>query len=383
MSYESILLVGEFSGVHSELRQALINKGFSVCLVSDGDAYKKFPADILFTKPKYKTKLGKYINYISTALGLNGIITFLTNYKLWSKLKGFEVVQLINPAPLQDFGIISNYLFLRFLFKHNNKIFLSALGEDYYWVKSCLDKKFRYSALDNLNEVNKNKYKYSLKHLTKKFKYLNDFCIKHCDAVIPGLYDYFVAYKWSEKCVQTIPLPIDLKKIAIKPIEIDSSKPLIIFHGWQDGKELKKGNYIFDNAMSRIVDKYGDKVEYRVVRNVPYSKYIELFSDCHIFLDQCYSYDKGMNALLGMAAGKVVFSGADIDALYYYDFSSANDIPLINAEPNEEAVFKQIEELILNRAKVHEISKSALVFVANNHISSNVSDKYLKVWRAK
>ncbi|WP_145531498.1 glycosyltransferase [Yersinia kristensenii] len=383
MSNESVLLVGEFSGVHSELRKALEHRHFSVCLVSDGDAYKKFPADVLLIKPKNKTKFGRYITYISSIFGLNGIIAFLSSYKVWSKLKGFDIVQLINPAPLQDFGIISNYLFLRYLFKNNKKVFLSALGEDYYWVKSCLDKKFRYSALDNLNRVNKKKYKYTLKHVTKKFKYLNDFCIKHCNAVIPGLYDYFVAYKWSEKCVQTIPLPIDSRRVAIYPIEINNTERLIIFHGWQDGKELKKGNHIFDNVMNRIVDKYREKVEYRVVRNVPYSKYIELFSDCHIFLDQCYSYDKGVNALLGMAAGKVVFSGAEIEALDCYNFNFVDDIPLINAEPNEEILFNQIEELILDRVRVHKISKAALQFVENNHLSSDVLDKYLKVWREK
>lgn len=383
MSNESVLLVGEFSGVHSELRKALEDRHFSVCLVSDGDSYKKFPADVLLIKPRNKTKLGKYINYASTIFGLNGIISFLSSYKKWRKLKGFDIVQIINPAPLQDFGIISNYLFLRFLFKNNKKVFLCALGEDYYWVKSCLEKKFRYSALDNFNQVNKKKYKYSLKHLTKKFKYLNDFCIRHCNAVIPGLYDYFVAYEWSEKCVQTIPLPIDSKRVAVEPIDINGTGRLIIFHGWQGGKELKKGNYIFDNVMNRIVDKYNEKVEYRIVRDVPYSKYIELFSDCHIFLDQCYSYDKGVNALLGMAAGKVVFSGAEVEALDYYNFNFVDESPLINAEPNEALLFNQIEGLILERTRVHKISKAAIQFVENNHLSSDVLDKYLKVWREK
>lgn len=88
MSNESVLLVGEFSGVHSELRKALEDRHFSVCLVSDGDSYKKFPADVLLIKPRNKSKLGKYINYVSTIFGLNGIISFSVVINNGVNLKG-------------------------------------------------------------------------------------------------------------------------------------------------------------------------------------------------------------------------------------------------------------------------------------------------------
>lgn len=35
-------------------------------------------------------------------------------------------------------------------------MYLCALGEDYYWVKSCIKKRFKYSALDNVPVIREN-----------------------------------------------------------------------------------------------------------------------------------------------------------------------------------------------------------------------------------
>ena len=42
-----ILLVGEYSGVHSTLRNALAAKGHAPVLLSDGDGYKGFDRDLI------------------------------------------------------------------------------------------------------------------------------------------------------------------------------------------------------------------------------------------------------------------------------------------------------------------------------------------------
>ena len=40
-----VLLLGEYSGVHSNLREALIKKGFTVMCIHNGDGYKGFKPD--------------------------------------------------------------------------------------------------------------------------------------------------------------------------------------------------------------------------------------------------------------------------------------------------------------------------------------------------
>src|SRR5690606_443848 len=102
-----------------------------------------------------------------------------------------------------------------------------------------------------------------------------------------------------------------------------------IFFGVQTGKGLRKGYYIFEEVIERLCEEYPDRVDVNVVENVPYKEYIRSFKGCHIFFDQALSYDKGMNALIGMAAGKVVLSGAEAGALSCYNRNGCGS-PLIN-----------------------------------------------------
>ncbi|HIB7825268.1 TPA: glycosyltransferase, partial [Escherichia coli] len=122
-----------------------------------------------------------------------------------------------------------------------------ALGEDYYWVKSCIKKRFKYSALDNV-PGNKRKYRYSLKFLKLYYKVLNDYCVAISEKIIPGLVDYRIAYEHFDKCTDVIPLPINKNFVTTKSLSLKNDDKIVIFHGWQVGKELKKGNYIFDRA---------------------------------------------------------------------------------------------------------------------------------------
>ena len=357
MSQVKVLLVGDFSGVHTKSKHTLIDKGIFCFLVSDGDAYKKFHADLFISNKKKSGIIFKLISFLSSKLGLDGFVTFSLNYSKLKKLKGYDVVQLINPAPLQGFGFLSNYLLVRFLTKNNKKMHLAAMGEDYYWVKKCLGKEYRYSALDNLSKNTKKKYKYTLSHISHRFKFLNDLVIRRSESIIPGLYDYYLAYEWSGKCTNVVPLPINSKQIVENALSIDNTQKVVVFHGWQSGKELKKGNTLLDTAVKAIVQKYQNVLNTGWLVMYPYSEYIKSFNECHIFLNQCYSYDKGMNALLGMAAGKVVFSGAEIECNKFYDFTNVSTLPLINAEPDVEKLFLQLESLILDRNKINSISK--------------------------
>ncbi len=80
MSQVKVLLVGDFSGVHTELKRALIDKGIFCFLVSDGDAYKKFHADLFISNKKKSGIIFKLISFLSSKLGLDGFVTFSLNY---------------------------------------------------------------------------------------------------------------------------------------------------------------------------------------------------------------------------------------------------------------------------------------------------------------
>src|SRR5690625_7619695 len=97
-----ILLVGEYSRLHNSLKEGLIALGHEVVLISSGDFFKKYPADILLER-KYdeglakKIKVGIYKLFKKDLTSLNILNQFFSQSE---KLKNFDIVQLINESPL-------------------------------------------------------------------------------------------------------------------------------------------------------------------------------------------------------------------------------------------------------------------------------------------
>lgn len=378
-----VLLLGEYSGVHTNLAKALREKEINVCTVHDGDSYKKFESDILISYKRLVSK-NKYVNFILRMyyqillfLGISGCIQILFHTKKLKKLKNYDVVQLINPVFLSGFGSIVNIIVLRFLVKNNKKIFLCALGDDYIWVKGSIENKEFKSMFYFMRVNNLRQYFHSMMYLYGFFyKFLNNYAINVSHKVIPGLYDYYYYYRKFNNCVELIPVPIEIDR-KIEPTTF-TGYPIKIFHGWQPNKEFRKGNIFFDDAVKKLIKKYPGKISYKIIGGVPYSEYIKTFNDSHIFLDQCLSMDQGVNALIALAKGKVVFSGLSDDLIEYYNLK--NQIPLINSKPDVDYIYEKLEFLILNPSLLEVYSKNSISFMLDKHEYNYVVSQYLKVW---
>lgn len=374
--------MGEYSGVHNKLAEALREDGHEVLLISDGDNYKSFDSDyfIIYNQPKSNIKPLKYglkiYNIFLNLSGLKGTVQIIKHINYLNNLKGYDVVQLINPIFLSGYGALVNYIVFKLLKKNNKKIFLSALGDDYYWVKFCLEKKPKYSMFDRLNVKNLNQYLYSLYYIYGLLNpYVNKYIVKNVNAILPGLYDYYLPYKEFPNCTEIVPIIINTPDITNTPIDI--KYPIRIFHGWQEGKELRKGNDIFDKAIVKIVNKYKSKVKYEIVSGLPYSEYIKKFDNSHIFIDQCYSQDMGVNALLGMQAGKVVFSGFEDAVKKYFRLDYQ---PLVNALPDEKQIYDNIARIIENPSLILQYSSNAKKFITEFHNPKHILQKYYEIW---
>lgn len=381
-----VLLVGEYSGVHTQLAKSLRENGVDVLTINDGDAYKKFKNDINIGYHFYSSKnifFKRLLNLYYILLlysGLQGIFQIFKFLSEIKKLKNFDVVQLINPVALSGFGSIVNIFFIRYLAKYNKNIFLCALGDDYYWVKgSILNKK-------QISMFTKIKLKYIYEYLHPfMYKYgflygfLNKYAISKSKKIIPGLYDYYFYYKDFDKCTDIIPILVE-KKEDIKPFRFDGY-PIKVFHGWQPKKEARKGNDLFDQALMDLIKKHPLKVDYEIVGGVDYNTYIQSFNNSVIFLDQCYSMDRGVNALLGMANGKVVLSGfvKQLEEKYNTQFNPV----VVHVNPDVSDIFMKLEELILNPEKMEEISKNSIKFIEKYHSKEVVLSAYFKIWKGK
>ena len=373
-----VLFLGEFSGVFTELIPALQERGIETFLISDGDSFKKYKADF---STRYESKNKSKVQVMAEWLflgctGIRGITYFL---KMWpelkEKLKGYDVVQLNNVYPLNFGWNIMPYI-LHYVFKYNRNIYVSAWGGDYVIDRyECLNNNHLFQYMSVFR-----KHIYLLKLFIKRFA-INRYVLKHVKAICPGMYRYKLAYASNPKtCDRIFPFAISKDKIG-KPLNISPNEPIVIFHGWQVGREKSKGNDVFDRVIRRVVNKYGSKVKYVLVKNIPYDEYIKLFSEAHIFIDQLYADDKGMNGLLGMAAGKVVFSGFMPEALALYPYYKDNIIG-IRSFNDEKYLFNKFCELIDNPSLMEEISRNAIDFVLHNHLNTIVADQYIGLWNS-
>ena len=377
-----VLFVGEYSNVYTELSSELNSRGIETFTISDGDAFKNYPADFKLKNVRKQNPsiIRKIVNTCLFRLGLEGITIFLRN---WTKLKsvsiGYDVVQLINPVALSGFGSFLNLAYLKYLHKHNKKIYLSVLGDDYYTVNWFIKNDFKsdYYRSNHLKQFCKPdwafKYKYCL-----GYHFLNRYAIDISEKIIPGLRCYREPYIWTGKVTCVIPFPVNPSRLGT-PLCIKKGDVINIFHGWQKGREHRKGNLIFAKVVKRLEKEYADKLQYNVVQSVPYEEYVKLYNNCHIFLDQVFFEDKGYNGLLGMAAGKVVFSGFFDKALKEYPHYYGEVIG-VDVSRDEDDMYNKFRHIVETPEIINEISNNAIAFVKKNHLSSVVADMYLNVW---
>ncbi|WP_339698685.1 glycosyltransferase [uncultured Marixanthomonas sp.] len=375
-----ILLVGEYSRLHNSLKEGLIALGHEVTIIGCGDHFKNYPVDIRL-KRKYTSGLTKkwkvlLFKLFSLDLASENIKKQFFNHS--EKLKNYDVVQLINESPLGVTPKIEKEIIL-FLAKNNKKLFLLSCGTDYISVRYAYDKKFNYSILSPLfnGKVSKKEFDPALKYIQPKFKSLHEFVFQYISGVIATDMDYHIPMKGHPLYLGLIPNPINTEKLSYIPVNTQSK--IIIFHGINRGNYYKKGSDYFEEALSMLEQKYSDKIEIITVESVPYAKYIELYNQAHIVLDQVLGIDQGYNALEAMAKGKVVFTGAEKEFVEYYNLEKT---VAINAVPDAQAIYNDLEQLVLNPSKIAEISKNAREFIDTEHNFIKIAEKYLKKYNS-
>ncbi|MDX1271562.1 glycosyltransferase [Bizionia paragorgiae] len=376
-----ILLIGEYNSSHYTLKEGLEALGHSAVVVGNGDGFKKIKVDIKFNL-RFNSGISFYIKrFIYKLTGLD--ITSLDIERQFNKHKkhftNYDVVQLINESPFKAQPKIERKL-LKFVFDNNKNVFLLSCGTDYISVKYAEEKKFRYSILTPYfeNKGTKKMFWHALMYTTAPYKAMHQFIYKNIKGVIASDLDYDIPLKGHDKYLGLIPNPIHTDRLKFKPLDVFGK--IVIFHGINDNNYYKKGNDIFEDALSILQQKYSDRIKIVTVRSLPYKDYINAFNDAHILLDQVYAYDQGFNALEAMAKGKVVFTGAEKEWLERYNLEE--DTVAINALPNAEHIASKLEWLILNPEKIKDISKNARAFIEKEHDYKQIAKQYLDYWTA-
>ena len=78
-----ILLLNDYSGLHATLGKGLKERGHEVTVVSNGNGWRNYPRDISLVR--------------HSSSHLEGIRYLLHVWATLPKLRGYDIVQLINP----------------------------------------------------------------------------------------------------------------------------------------------------------------------------------------------------------------------------------------------------------------------------------------------
>ena len=368
-THMKILLLGEYSNVHATLADGLRQLGHQVTVLSNGDFWKNYPRDIdLVRKP------GK----------LGGIAYLIKLYTIVHKLRGYDIVQLINPMflELKAERIFPIYRYLR---KYNKKVILGGFGMDYYWVSVCCqDKPLRYSDFNIGNKLRNNAdaLKERKDWLGTTKERLNRMIAEDCDGIVAGLYEYWTCYQpfFPQKTV-FIPYPIHIYTQFADNISSNLSSRLNViphkvklFIGINKARSEYKGTDIMLKAAQAIANKYPDKVELRIAENIPFKQYVEMMNGSDAILDQLYSYTPSMNPLEAMARGIICVGGGEPEN---YEILHEDKLrPIINVLPTYESVYQQLEQLILHPERIPQLKKESIEYIRKHHDYLKVAKQY-------
>lgn len=359
-----ILLIGEYSNVHWTLAEGLRKLGHKVTVLSNGDFWKDYPRDISLVR-----KGGK----------IGGIAYLVRLLMLLPRLRGYDIVQLINPMflELKAKRIIHIYKYLR---RHNRHIILGGYGMDYYWVNTCCTKMpLRYSDFNIDNKLRTNADALNERHdwLGTDKEELNRFIANDCEHIITGLYEYDVCYKAAFPNKTTfIPFPIVCKKNLL--CKKTGNGKVRIFIGVNRTRSEYKGTDIMLKAARDIEKKYPDKMELVVAESVPFEKYKTMTDGADAILDQLYSYTPAMNALEAMSKGIVCIGGGEEES---YELLGETKLrPIVNVKPCYESVYHELEKLVNDPEKLHKMQIESMEYIKKYHNYIKVAQKYQDIY---
>ena len=360
-----ILLFGEYSNVHWTLAEGLRALGNEVTVVSNGDFWKDYPRDIDLTRKP--TRLG----------GLAYLVRLL---RLLPRLKGYDIVQVVNPMSLElkAWWIKPVYRFLR---RHNRRMVMCAFGMDHYWVNTCCDAKtFRYSDFNIGSQLRSNadalRERADWMGTTKER--LNRHIASDCDAIVAGLYEYWRCYEplFPDK-TRFIPFPIKCSEAHLRPR--NAGDPVRLFIGINRTRSEYKGTDIMLRAAQAVERNYGDRVRLIIAESVPFPTYCEMMEGSDAILDQLYSYTPAMNALQAMSRGIIDIGGGEEEN--YDILGEANLRPIINVRPYYDSVYEALQQLVTHPESLDSLKQQSIDYVKKHHDHIKVAKEYQELYK--
>ena len=353
-----VLLLGNWSGMASQMCEGLRTFGHEVTLAAFQDGFKgNYGADIdLSEKHTGSPRLDAAYNLM----------------KLTSLKEEYDVIHLQTPylfagSTLLFLGILKNIL------KSGKIISLSLAGDDYYYWKVSPQHLAYGPWQDTVKIDHRGRTPF---FATRPSKFINDWTVRQADIIIPACYEYIMGYRDNTKIYKHIPFAFDVKSVVPKYPEEIFNRKIRILHA--ESRPGFKGSRHIMGALRRIEREHPDEVEVLFFKHVPYGEYKLLLEQTDIVLDQANSYSWGMNAVEALALGKVVFSGAESEALAFY---GVKDCPIINMEPDEDQIYARLCDLLQTPSRLSVLGRESRAFAESFHGFDHVIPELVRAWR--
>ena len=345
-----ILLLGEYSALHQNLKEGLQELGHEAVVASNRDGFKRISVDISLDS-ELPSIFGKLERKLKPLLSLN-------------KMKGFDVAQLMNPFIFHPKYFPSRFFYQK-IKDHNNKFFMLAAGGDAYFLRYARQK-LEYSPPDEL-------IKGYQSYKSQSDLDFNQWIIEKVSGVIPIMYEYEVGYASVPNRLPTIPIPINIDKIPYEENKV--RKKLVVFHGLN--RYEFKGTRHVEEAFEVLARKYPNDLELVIDGKMPLNDYLAVMRRTNVVIDQTYSYSCGMNAIYALAMGKVVLGGAEPESLISLGVDST---PVINLKPNAQSIIEKIEQLLEKRNQFEQLGYESRKFAEEVHDYKKIAQQYIDTW---
>lgn len=363
-----ILFVGDYSNFHATLAKYARRAGHSATVISDGGGYLHTDADI----------------YLSRRTGKMGAIAYLASIaRLLPRLRGYDIVQLINP---HFFNLRPGRLspVFDFLKRHNGRVCLSCCGSDAIYADACYRKRiFPYSefTIGRLPTpwVEQNRA-YFMKWFIPEVVGYTRKVYSGIDAAFSALYEYDAASRpqLGEKLVYT-GIPIDTEMIRHSPASNDG-KPLRLFIGVRRETALFKGTELLYSHALKMARQYPELISVERAENMPLKDYLDAMHRADVVVDQLYSFTPATNALQAMAMGKIAASGGE-EA--FYRFIGEDSLrPVVNLSPAAANPLEPMLALAADKEMRRRLADEGPAFVERYNRADKVTAKFIERWES-
>lgn len=340
-----MLLLHEFSGVHTELRSGLREIGIEALTANFGDHFRRFPTDIT---------LG---NTANTAWGSLSRAT--RQLELVGRFQNFDIVQSITASVFNP--IVSWFLEAAVLRNPRQAfVYLAASGDTVYrrHVRALpyapkLDWYERPAQAARENRV-----------------------FDAASAIVAGAWDYAFAFRREGYTPGFIPFPVMTRRIQFR--EIGQRKKLRVLHPLNRAAgDDYKGTSFIKAAFARLQEKFRGDVEFIAAGGLPFAEYMELANSCDVLVDQAFTMSYGMSAIYALAQGKAVLSGRESVT---EEFACYRQSPVINIAPDISDIADKLEALLSDRVRLQEVGAASRRHAEHYHDAIVVAEQYRQIY---